>query len=124
MASVDDLYDPSAYVFGFPLWLIRNGAIMADETAHPFSALAKGTASFSDGTEDREYLAFFTDEDLAERFIRDNDLELCHVDEVHKELFLGLLREAQQFGIHYVGLDAGSRQGRIVPIERFISGPR
>lgn len=119
MDQADDLYDPNAYVFDFPVWLVRNNELMVDPTLHPFSAFAKGVASFEDGTEDREYLAFFTDQDLAERFIKEHGLQHCEVDEISRDLFLALLSEARRFGINYVGLDAGAKKGRIVPISAF-----
>src|SRR5438477_10660735 len=92
---------------------------MADACEDQFTAFAKGVATY-DGGDEEQYLAFFTDEDLARRFIEQFNLPPCALFRIpDREGFIALMIESERHGIHYVGLDAGVKTGRVYPIAEF-----
>jgi hypothetical protein len=64
--------------------------------------------------------SFFTDEDLARRFIEQFKLPPCGLLPIPDRAgFVVMLEEAKKYEVYHVGFDIGSRTGRVFPVAVF-----
>jgi hypothetical protein len=113
---MDDLFDPNAFTWDYPLWVAFDIAKMADEANHPFGAFTQGEGDYTDGR--HRFLGVFTDEDLARRFVEDFCLPPHSFTPIDHEQFGGLLNDAIRRGVRYVAFDVHSRGGKHFRIDK------
>lgn len=98
------------FLFRIPVWAIVNIA----------NFQAKGLLSSivtAKSPEVSDFLLMFTDDDLAKRFIEDNQASGCAPVEIKTEQALrSILIDLKKNGLAHVGIDVSNSKGRFYPI--------
>jgi hypothetical protein len=119
----DDLgVDPNVFYSPGPLWVVavRKTVGLDEKTGEPVANSA--TAIVSGSTKNRRFIAVFTDEDLAERFVaQQGSLDFIPAKILSAAEYVGLLETWPRTGFTHVAYDLGKARTParfMVPIAR------
>ena len=110
------------FIISWPVWLVATGdSVERDERGRPVE-LKRRPAFRIAKKDDLVAVHVFTDEDLADRYVRaSGDPSLVTVSPDTRELLVRWLRRLAENGVNHVLFDAAP-VGRFLPIERVVEG--